>query len=153
MSEQNKQVAVRFIEAFSRGDADAAEQCLAPDAVAIAKGFGKLSGSRHYEFIVATTGAFKDLIPSGLRPSVQSVTAEGDRVAVEFEGDATLANGERYCNQYCMVFTFRGGKIKQVNEYYCTILADQKIGPLLADVEERRLRGAPPPAERESSRT
>jgi ketosteroid isomerase-like protein len=68
------------------------------------------------------------------------VTGEGDRVAVEFEGDATLANGERYCNQYCMVFTFGDGKIKHVNEYYCTILADQKIGPLLSGVEEQRRR-------------
>jgi ketosteroid isomerase-like protein len=138
MSEQNKQVAIRFIEAFSRGDVDAAKPCLATDAVTIAKGFGKLSGPRPYEVIVATTGAFKDLIPTGLRPSFLSVTAEGERVVVEFEGDATLANGERYCNQYCMVFTMAGGKIQQVNEYYCTILADEKIGPLLADVEKQR---------------
>ncbi|HTV95199.1 MAG TPA: nuclear transport factor 2 family protein [Steroidobacteraceae bacterium] len=138
MSEENKKVAIRFIEAFSRGDAEAAKSCLAPDAVAIAKGFGKLSGSRSYEIILATTGAFKDVIPSGLRPAIQAVTGEGDRVAVEFEGDATLANGERYCNQYCMVFTLRDGKIKQVNEYFCTILADEKIGPLLAGLEERR---------------
>ena len=59
-------------------------------------------------------------------------------MVVEFEGDATLANGERYCNQYCMVFTLLDGKIKQVNEYYCTILADQKIGPLLHEVEKQR---------------
>ena len=138
MSEQNKQIAVRFIEAFSRGDVEAAKACLAPDAVTIAKGFGKLSGPRSYELIVATTGAFKEIIPSGLRPAFHSVTAEADRVAVEFEGDATLANGERYCNQYCMVFTLTDGKIKQVNEYFCTLLADQKIGPLLSEVEEQR---------------
>jgi ketosteroid isomerase-like protein len=138
MSELNKTVAIRFIEAFSNGDVDAAKPCLAPDAVTIAKGFGKLSGPRPYELIVATTGAFKDLIPTGLRPQFKTVTAEGDRVVVEFEGDATLANGERYCNQYCMIFTLKDGKIKQVNEYYCTILADEKIGPLLADVEKQR---------------
>jgi ketosteroid isomerase-like protein len=138
MSELNKTVAIRFIEAFSNGDVDAAKPCLAPDAVTIAKGFGKLSGSRPYELIVATTGAFKDLIPTGLRPQFKTVTAEGDRVVVEFEGDATLVNGERYCNQYCMIFTLKDGKIKQVNEYYCTILADEKIGPLLADVEKQR---------------
>jgi ketosteroid isomerase-like protein len=138
MSEQHKQVAISFIEAFSKGDAEAAKKYLTPDAVTIAKGFGKLSGPRSYELIVATTGAFTQIIPTGLRPSFRSVTAEGERVVVEFEGDATLANGERYCNQYCMVFTLRDGKIKQVNEYYCTILADQKIGPLLVDVEEKR---------------
>lgn len=138
MSQQNKQIAIQFIEAFSRGDTEATKACLAPDAVAVAKGFGKLSGARTCDFILATTGLFKQVIPSGLRPAFKAVTAEGDRVAVEFEGDATLANGERYCNQYCMVFTLRDGKIKQVNEYFCTLLADQKIGPLLADVEEQR---------------
>jgi ketosteroid isomerase-like protein len=138
MSEQNKQVAIKFIEAFSRGDAETAETCLAPDAVTYAMGFGKLSGARPYELIVATTGAFKELIPTGLRPAFKTVTAEGDRVVVEFEGDAILANGVDYCNQYCMVFTLKDGKIKQVNEYYCTILADDRIGPLLADVEAQR---------------
>lgn len=140
MSEENKKTVVAFIEAFSRGDAEAAKACLAPDALTVAKGFGKLSGPRPYEIIVATTGAFKELIPTGLRPSFKSVTAEGDRVVVEFEGDATLVNGESYCNQYCMVFTLQDGRIKLVNEYYCTILADEKIGPLLADVEAQRAR-------------
>ncbi|CAN7338148.1 nuclear transport factor 2 family protein [Phenylobacterium sp. LjRoot225] len=144
MSEQNKQTVVSFIEAFSRGDVEAAKACLAPDALTIAKGFGKLSGPRPYELIVATTGAFKELIPTGLRPSFKSVTAEGDRVVVEFEGDATLVNGERYCNQYCMVFTLEDGRIKLVHEYYCTILADEKIGPLLAGVEAQRAAIAPP---------
>jgi ketosteroid isomerase-like protein len=138
MSEQNKKVAVDFIEAFSRGDVETTRACLGPDAVAIAKGFGQISGRRPREFILETTAAFNDVIPSGLRPSIKSVTADGDRVAVEFEGDATLANGERYCNQYCMVFTLKDGRISQVNEYFCTALADQKLGPLLADIEAKR---------------
>jgi uncharacterized protein len=138
MSEQNKQIAVHFIEAFSRADTEAVKACLAPDAVVHSKGFGKLSGTRTYEFIVATTGAFKDVIPSGLQPHFLSVTAEGERVIVEFEGNATLANGERYANQYCFVITFANGRIKQVHEYYCTVLADEKIGPLLQDIENER---------------
>ncbi len=138
MSEHNKAVAIKFIEAFSDGDAVTAETCLAPDAVTIAKGFGQLSGPRPRDLILATTAAFKDTIPTGLQPKILTTTAEGDRVAVEFEGNATLSNGERYCNQYCMVFTFENGLIKVVNEYYCTILADAKILPLLADVEAQR---------------
>jgi uncharacterized protein len=144
MSDRNKQIAVDFIRAFSCGDVEATKALLSPDAVTIAKGFGKLSGPRSYEVIVATTGAFKSVIPSGLRPTFNSVTADGDRVVVEFEGDATLANGERYCNQYCMVFTLADGKIRLVNEYYCTLLADEKILPLLADVEKQRDEAARP---------
>jgi uncharacterized protein len=138
MSTHNKDIVIKFIEAFSSGDAEAAKTCLAPDAVTIAKGFGKLSGPRPHDLIIATTAAFKDTIPTGLRPKFLTVTAEGDRVAVEFEGNATLANGEHYDNQYCMVFTLENGLIKLVNEYYCTILADEKILPLLSGVEAQR---------------
>src|SRR5262249_37746455 len=87
VSEQNKAVVLKFIRPFSDGDVETAKTCLTPDAVTIAKGFGKLSGPRSYELIVATTGAFKQLIPTGLRPTFHTVTAEDDRVAVEFEGD------------------------------------------------------------------
>jgi hypothetical protein len=31
-----------------------------------------------------------------------------------------------------MVFTLHGGRIKQVNEYFCTILADEVLFPLVA---------------------
>jgi len=138
VSEQNKKTVITFIEAFSRGDAEAVKTCLARDAVTIAKGFGELSGPRPYELIIATTAAFKETIPTGLRPKFLSIMAEGDRVAVEFEGNATLANGENYCNQYCMMFTLEAGLIKLVHEYYCTILADERILPLLAKVEAQR---------------
>jgi ketosteroid isomerase-like protein len=138
MSEQNKQVVIDYIEAFSRGDAAATEACLAPDATVVAKGFGKISGLRTRELILATTSAFRDVMPTGLRPKFKTVIADGDHVAVEFEGDATLANGERYANQYCMTFVLENGKIKQSNEYFCTVLADEKIGPLLAEVEAQR---------------
>jgi uncharacterized protein len=138
MSERNKQVVLEFIEAFSRGDGEATRACLAPGACAVAKGFGKLSSTRSYEDMVANAAAFKELIPTGLRPAIKSVIADGDRVAVEFEGDATLANGERYCNQYCFVFKLQDGRISLLHEYFCTILADQKIGPLLTAVEAQR---------------
>ena len=132
MTQTNKDVVLAFISAMDRGDAEAGARCLDPQAVTIAKGFGKLSGERRYDTIVGTLGAFRDLMPEGMTPTIHSVTAEADRVAVEFEGNATLVNGTPYCNQYCMVFTLRDGRIVHVNEYYCTILADEAIGPLLA---------------------
>lgn len=135
MSEHNKQVVVRFIEAMGRSDAETAAACLAPDATTVAKGFGKFAGVRHYDVIVGTIAAFKQLVPTGLSPTIHTVTAEGDRVVVEFEGHATLANGKSYNNQYCMVFTLREGRIEQVNEYFCTLLADEVLYPLVAAVQ------------------
>jgi uncharacterized protein len=138
MSEQNKQVVLTFIDAMGKSDADTAATCLAPDAFTLAKGFGKFAGIRRFDTIVATIAAFKKLVPTGLSPTIHTVTAADDRVVVEFEGNATLANGESYNNQYCMVFTLRDGKIKQVNEYFCTLLADKMLWPLVAGMTEQQ---------------
>ncbi|HEY6130815.1 MAG TPA: nuclear transport factor 2 family protein [Halioglobus sp.] len=132
MHVDNKQVVLNFIDAMGKGDSNAAAPCLAPDAFTLAKGFGKFAGVRQHDLILATIGAFRKLVPDGMQPVIQSVTAEGERVVVEFEGNATLSNGASYCNQYCMVFTLGDGRIKQVNEYFCTILADEVLFPLVA---------------------
>lgn len=132
MNETNKQVVLDFIAAMGRGDAEAAAPLLTPDAFTLAKGFGKFAGVRQYDTILATIAAFRKLVPEGMQPVIQSVTADGERVVVEFEGNATLVNGASYCNEYCMVFTLRAGKIRQVNEYFCTILADEVLFPLVA---------------------
>jgi ketosteroid isomerase-like protein len=132
MIETNKRIALEFLTAMSEGDADAMTNCLADDAVTITKGFGKVSGRRDRKTMLATTAAFKELVPTGFRPKVEKLVAEGDTVVLEFEGNAVLSNGKPYCNQYVFVFTFAEGKIRQLNEYFCTVLADELILPLLA---------------------
>jgi ketosteroid isomerase-like protein len=133
--EDNKQIVLKFIEAMGRGDAEAAAPCIAEDTFTLAKGFGKFAGVRTHDTILATIAAFRQLMPSGMDPVIHSVIAEGDRVVVEFEGNGVLVNGESYSNQYCMVFTLRDGRIRQVNEYFCTLLADQVLWPLIAGME------------------
>ena len=132
MSEANKKVALDFLTAMSDGDADAMARCTTDDAETFTKGFAQVSGWRNRETMLATTEAFRDIVPTGFRPKISKVIAEGDFVVIEFEGNAVLSNGEPYCNQYVFVFTFRDGKIRQLNEYFCTVLADKTILPLLA---------------------
>ena len=134
MNEHNKQVVLTFIEAMGRGDAAAAAPCIAEDTFTLAKGFGKFAGVRTHDTILATIDAFRQLMPSGMEPTIFSVTGEDNRVVVEFEGNGTLLNGEAYNNQYCMVFMLRDGKIRQVNEYFCTLLADKVLWPLVSDM-------------------
>ena len=130
-TENNKAVVKTFIEAMGRSDGASAAPCLATDAFTLAKGFGKFAGVREYDTIVGTIDAFKQLLPTGLQPEFKSFTAEGNRVVVEFEGNATTCDGKPYNNQYCMVFTLADGKIKQVNEYFCTKTADDVLWPLV----------------------
>ena len=131
MSEENKAVALEFIEAMSSSDGARAARCLAPDAFTLAKGFSKFAGVRRFDTIVGVIDSFDTLLPTGLGAEIKSVTAEGDRVAVEFEGNATTSEGKPYNNQYCMVFTLAEGKIARVHEYFCTKLADEVLWPLV----------------------
>ena len=132
MSEANKQVALEFLQAMSDGDAEGMGRCTTPDAETFTKGFGQVSGWRNRETMLATAAAFREIVPTGFRPKIHKVVAEGDTVVLEFEGNAELSNGKPYCNQYVFIFTFRDGKIRQLNEYFCTVLADSTILPLLA---------------------
>ena len=137
MSEQNKQVVVQFIKAMGSSDAASAVPCLDPEAFTLAKGFGKFAGIRRYETIVGTIDAFNVLLPTGLRPEIHSITAEGDRVVVEFEGNAVTSEGKPYCNQYCMVFTLKAGRIVKVHEYFCNVLADEVLWPLVEKMQQQ----------------
>ncbi|MEO5586114.1 MAG: nuclear transport factor 2 family protein [Novosphingobium sp.] len=131
MSEDNKRVALQFIEAMSTGDPELAAPCLAADGFTITKGHGKFAGRREAAVMIGMIGGFEALLPTGLRLSVHNVVAGGDQVVVEAEGDGLTAAGTAYRNQYCFVFRLDGGKIKQLNEYFCTAHADAVLWPLV----------------------
>lgn len=130
MIEENKATALRFVEAMGTNDPKTAGECFAPGGVAIAMGTTRFAGTRSSQMIVDGIEAFKALLPEGLNFTVKSVTAEGDRVVVEADGNGTTYEGTPYRNNYCMVFTMENGKIRQANEYFCTKLADEVLWPL-----------------------
>jgi ketosteroid isomerase-like protein len=130
MSKRNVAVALKFIAAMGSNDPEGVRECLAPDGFAVTKGFGKFAGRRDAETVVAAIDIFKTLMPSGLRLEVQSLTAAGDRVVVEAEGNAITGDGQNYHNHYCFVMLFEDGLIRQLNEYLCSAHADAVLWPL-----------------------
>lgn len=130
MSEANKQVALKFIRAMGDNDPVAAAECLAPDAVAVATGNSHFKGTRDARMMIDGIEAFKSLMPGGLSFIIHSAVAEGDQVAVECEGNAKTVAGTDYCNRYVFFISLKGGKIVTVNEYFCTVLADEVLWPL-----------------------
>ncbi|MBW8783377.1 MAG: nuclear transport factor 2 family protein [Novosphingobium sp.] len=136
MSEQNKDVVLKFMQAMGTNDPELAAACIAPDAQAVAKGYGKFAGTRKADVMIGMIEAFKQLMPTGLNFTIVNVIADGDRIAVEAEGNATTSAGTAYRNQYCFVFTLEGGKIRNVNEYFCTVHADEVLWPLVAPMTD-----------------
>lgn len=130
--ERNKQLALKFIEATDKADGAMAASILHPEAIAVSKGWSKIRGTRPRDQMIAAISMFRKLMPEGLKFNIVSVTADGDRVAVEWQGKATLANGVPYHNNYVMVFIIADGKIKQLNEYFDTLLVDEVMWPLIS---------------------
>jgi len=130
VSERNKEIALQFMEAMSSNRPELADEVIGEGAIAIAKGYGKFAGSRPRETMVGGIEAFKSIIPTGLRFTIHSVTAEGERVIVEARGNAVTSTGVPYRNDYCFVITIRDGKIVLVNEYFCNVHADEVLWTL-----------------------
>lgn len=75
-TDQNKAVVRRFSEAFSRGDLDGCEACMAPEVVVHFPGMpGPLNLAAYREVGAAFLAAFP-----GLRLEVLELIAEGDKV-------------------------------------------------------------------------
>jgi hypothetical protein len=117
---------------MSTGNAELGAACLSPDAFTLTKGYGKFAGRREAEVMIAMIGGFEAILPTGLGLKVGNVISGDNHVVVEAEGDGITSAGTPYRNQYCFVFTMGGGKVRQLNEYFCTVHADQVLWPLVA---------------------
>ena len=131
MSELNKKVVQQFVEGMGTNNTAMAAECLADDAYADAKGYGKLSGKRPAKVMVDMLDDFKNILPSGLRFTIANIFGEGDWVAVEAVGDAVTADGKSYRNNYAFLFRLEDGKIKVMNEYFCNVHANEVLWPLV----------------------
>jgi uncharacterized protein len=79
-------------------------------------------------------GMVRKQLVARVRLHVHRILADGDRVVVEADGQATTKRGEPYNNQYCLIFRIDAGKIAEVTEYIDTQLAcDVLEAPWAAD--------------------
>ena len=130
MSEENKRVALQFIEAMSTGNPELGAACLAPDAFTITKGYGKFAGRREADVMIAMIGGFEALLPTGLNLKVSDVMAGDEHVVVEADGDGVTATGVPYHNQYCYVCRFdERGELASLTEYSDTALIEAVLSP------------------------
>jgi ketosteroid isomerase-like protein len=116
--EDNKRLALRFLEAL--GDqgygAFADPRLVTEDFVWWVQSKGEFTGAQMVELSRPVGQQFAG--PS--RRIIKGVTAEGDRVALEYESDTPLKNGKRYRNTYHCLYVFRDGRLASGKEYYDT---------------------------------
>jgi hypothetical protein len=74
-------------------------------------------------------GHLRTLLADRPRTVAFNFVAEGDIVVVEAKGDNVTRSGERYDNEYCMVWRIENGRIRQIKEYCDTALVERVLGP------------------------
>lgn len=108
MTDNNRQVAIKFLSSVASGHADLSGVTL--DAVWWVLGRRDMPLR---EFVGGLSKSFR--LPG--RIEVVAVTAEGDRVALEAESFFDTTSGKSYHNRYHFVIEFRDGFIFRVKEY------------------------------------
>jgi hypothetical protein len=122
-TEHNKTLASEFFARFSANDIAGALDTMADDATWWIAGKPELSsaaGVHSKEQIARIFYNMAGQLKDGLKMTVKSVIAEGDKVAVEIESYGELRNGRIYNNEYHTSMTIRDGKISEVREYLDT---------------------------------
>ncbi|KKC26661.1 nuclear transport factor 2 family protein [Sphingomonas sp. SRS2] len=129
--EQNKRTARRLVESLgNNGDTDAFDLLdteLVWTVMADSGSFPVAGDMSKSQFIDHFEG-FRNALPEGINVVVTGMTAEGNRVAVEAESTAVLANGNRLNQVYHFLIEIEGSSITRVREYIDTAHAVRVFG-------------------------
>lgn len=124
LEETNKEIARRFVEkVLSTGDVEAARKLYAEDFEVWTAGSLPFSGSSKKAKALEGMTGILGLFPKGLQFTVDAMTAEGSRVAIEAHSDGVTAAGPRYQQTYHFLMELRDGQITRFKEFMDTELA------------------------------
>lgn len=119
----NKQLALKFIGHCFRCEVECAMALLAHDAtwwVLGDPGKVRVAGLRHLPQIERFLVNVRKIFPQGLEATIEGVTAEGERVAIEASSVARLGDGSIYRNRYHFLVRVQSQRIIEMREYLDT---------------------------------
>ena len=129
-TEANKRTAIALLQASAVHDGEAFAALMHPDASYWVIGKPHLfaySGEQSREQICAYM-ASPTIFVGGVKPTIHTLTAEDDRVAIEAEIIGELPDGRVYTNVYHYLMWFKDGKVLRVKEYLDTQSAAEFFG-------------------------
>jgi ketosteroid isomerase-like protein len=121
--ESNKRTAAEFFAHISAGDIPGALGLLTDDVTWRIAGKPELTPAAGTYDKTRLDRLFHRMLrrlDDGLKMTVQSAIAEGDKVAVEVTSRGKLDDGRAYEQEYHFLLEFRGGRIAAVREYLDT---------------------------------
>lgn len=129
---ENGDIALRFLQAFWRGDLAATSSMATPEAIFVfsrSLPYPRRCPLRdaHAQIVGGLFAAFDP--PGKFTVTVRQVLAAGDAVTIEYSAAGKLANGRDYENDYIMAFTMRDGLIHEQRAYTDTAHLSRLFGP------------------------
>ena len=124
---ENKELARRFVAAISKGDVEAIQSSFADDGTVWTLGTMPISGTFTKDQVATASHRVLDLFPKGLTITIEGMTAEDDRVAIEAVSHGVHASGRNYSNTYHFLMRARDGKIVEWREYMDTMHANDVL--------------------------
>lgn len=122
-AEKNKKLTLELFARFSASDVDGVLGMLSDDLswwIAGKPGLSPAAGVKSKTEMAQMFGNIYGRMKDGMKMTVKSQIAEGDKVAAEVVSYGELKNGRVYNQEYHMLLTFRDGKVAAVREYLDT---------------------------------
>jgi ketosteroid isomerase-like protein len=125
--EENKQIALGFLEGLTKQGYSVFNdpKFVTEDFHWWIQGRGTFSGPE----MVARCAPVEAMMAGPSRRTIKGITAEGDRVAIEYEGDSPMKNGKRYQNTYHCLYVIRDGRLASGKEYLDTAYIRETLIP------------------------
>jgi ketosteroid isomerase-like protein len=120
LEERNKNLVRDFFGLLNRGDVAGIVAAYATNGQLQTMGRTLISGRFTRTQIEAAAGQIYQAFPQGLSFSIDAMTAEGNRVAVEAHSRGKHASGVTYSNEYHFLFVFNEGRLELLREYMDT---------------------------------
>jgi ketosteroid isomerase-like protein len=121
-----------WIDALGRADFRALRAAATDDMVVETVGStSALAGSRTFEEFSENLAVVSEMTKNGLDCTITELTAEGDRIALEFVGKAELVDGTVFDEVHFMVLYLRDGKIYRLKKYAESGLVEAVFGSLV----------------------
>lgn len=129
-AEQNKRLVRDTWNAVTAGDIESFLGNLADDVTWTFFGSHRFAGTFRGkdELLAKLFGPLAEVLEDGIKVTIDSMTAEDDRVVIEARGEARAKSGAPYNNHYCIVITVADGRIRHVREYLDSELVTAVFG-------------------------
>ncbi|PSJ36498.1 nuclear transport factor 2 family protein [Allosphingosinicella deserti] len=118
----NKTIVQRSFDAWTAGTGSPF-QLLADEASWTIEGNSVVSKTYPTKeaFLREVIRPFNARMSVGIKPTIKSITADGDRVVIHFEAAGTARDGKPYVNTYAWFFQMKSGSVTRASAFFDAI--------------------------------